>query len=175
MSGYSKAQEYRLKRYFEKHPRCELLKYYGSREAHKGDFLVECDDVLLRVDHKSTTHEYQMSLQSDWMPKLLGYCSMAEDGSIPVITMSFKNCHNLYAMYYWKEEYNQTMHTVLGAVCFEKKSTKVLLQHMDSACAIKDHYLPAYYIESWPSYGLCINKLGHFLDDIHLLGGVTTS
>jgi len=167
MSNYSKSQEYRMKRYFEKHPRCELLEYYGSREAHKGDFLVECDNVLLRVDHKSTIHEYKMVLQSDWMPKLLGYCST--DCSMPVITMSFKHCHELYAMYYWKEEYGQVMNNILGAVCFEKKSANVLKQWIDAACVDSKSYLPAYYIASWPSYGLCINKLGHFLDDVHLL------
>lgn len=105
MSKYAKQQEYRVKKILENIPGVAVVKYYGSREKDKGDFLVEVgayDETRpLRIDHKSTRSEEKIVIEKDWMPRLQHICMAEsfEDGeSVPVITLSLLNHRQVYAV-----------------------------------------------------------------------------
>lgn len=108
MSKYAKQQEYRLLRKLEADDRVEVLKYYGSREKNAGDFLVRSskigkigDKKKVRIDHKSTTSDTRISLQKDWLPKLIGINldrAEREGMCIPAIVISLKNRRQFYAL-----------------------------------------------------------------------------
>lgn len=94
MSKYAKAQEYRIKKWFEDHPDIKLLKYYGSRELKAGDFLIQIGTHRVRVDHKSTTNPSFISLQKEWLVKLSGLALRRvekEGHTMPVISFALKD------------------------------------------------------------------------------------
>ncbi len=98
----AKAQEYRLKKYFENHPDIELIEYYGSREKDAGDFLIRMGNTQYRVDHKSTTDESTCRIVRDWYPKLAAICidrSSREGLSTPLHTISILNHRIIWALY----------------------------------------------------------------------------
>ena len=81
----------------------EIVKYYGSRQKWRGDFLVKHKGVQYRIDHKSTENKAEIRVFSKWLPTLLGYCSANEEddgNSIPLITISLKSAQKMYVLSY---------------------------------------------------------------------------
>ncbi len=100
----AKAQEYRIKKYFEDHPDIELIKYYGSRETKAGDFLIRMGGKQYRVDHKSTTSKNRIRLMKNWYPKLCGICNLRtrrEGSSTPLFTLSILTHKTTWVLYGW--------------------------------------------------------------------------
>ena len=98
----AKAQEYRVKRYFENHPDIKLLKYYGSREKNCGDFLIRMGGKQYRVDNKSTTNQLKLIVKRGWHPKLCAICldRMDKEGvSVPLHTLTALSHRTVWVMY----------------------------------------------------------------------------
>jgi hypothetical protein len=100
MSRYDKKKEYDCIEYLEKLG-ATLITHFGDRHQKSGDFLMSYKDILLRIDHKSTRNDGQLSVrvQKEWMCKLDNENKQFPAiPAIPIITLSFLGWRDYYCL-----------------------------------------------------------------------------
>ena len=97
MSRYSKAQEDRMEEKLLK-AGFELVEDTARRKKHEGDRVMKHMDsaITFTIDHKSTTGKEGIRLQRGWLDKIK---REARPGTVPAITISFKDCRKMYVVF----------------------------------------------------------------------------